>query len=134
MSKVVTFTIDGRPYACQRPRYIAKLKRVLTSKSTRQTQANIAKCAKDAMAGRSPLTGALRVEISFYFPRPKKWHGGYSHTSRPDIDNLAKNVLDACNTIVWADDCQIAQLVCDKRYDEIQHTRVWVIEEAGLAA
>ncbi len=34
----------------------------------------------------------------------------------PDIDNLIKTVLDACNGHVWKDDNQITEITSSKRY------------------
>ena len=33
---------------------------------------------------------------------------------RPDLDNLAKTILDGCNGIVYADDAQIIELTVSK--------------------
>ena len=38
-------------------------------------------------------------------PRPRTWRA-----TKPDIDNVAKIVLDACNGILWRDDEQVAML------------------------
>ena len=35
---------------------------------------------------------------------------------RPDIDKLARAVLDALTGIVWVDDDQVVELVCRKRW------------------
>ncbi len=72
----------------------------------------------------APLTGPLRVDLAFYFPRPKGHfrtgkHAGVMrdtapmwHTSRPDFDNLAKAVCDQLTvTRFWGGDTQ----VCDGR-------------------
>ena len=39
-------------------------------------------------------------------------------TARPDLDNYVKTALDAINTIVIHDDCQITELVARKRFSE----------------
>ncbi|HDG6220165.1 TPA: RusA family crossover junction endodeoxyribonuclease, partial [Staphylococcus aureus] len=36
--------------------------------------------------------------------------------TKPDIDNLIKTVLDACNGHVWKDDNQITEITSSKRY------------------
>lgn len=66
------------------------------------------------------LTGALSVILEFYLPRPKghlRKDGSLKplaplwHISKPDLDNLAKAVLDALTAIgAWQDDRQVAQL------------------------
>ncbi len=70
----------------------------------------------DAMQGRSPLVVALSVRLTFGMPRPssKVWKRKampmYPHTAKPDVDNLAKAVLDALNGIAYLDDRQVAHL------------------------
>jgi Holliday junction resolvase RusA-like endonuclease len=39
-----------------------------------------------------------------------------AHTSRPDLDNLIKTVLDALNGIAYTDDKQIVRLGATKAY------------------
>ncbi len=41
---------------------------------------------------------------------------GRSKVTKPDIDNLIKTVLDACNGHVWKDDNQITEITSSKRY------------------
>lgn len=61
------------------------------------------------------LTGPLRVDCEFVFPRTKsqQWKTRpmprIRHTKKPDRDNLDKAVLDSLNGLVWVDDAQ----VCD---------------------
>ena len=60
----------------------------------------------------SPLEGPVQVDITAVFPRPKRLlrkkdpDGWLWHSSRPDLDNLWKAVLDALKT--WFhDDAQV---------------------------
>ena len=68
--------------------------------------------ASQAFSG-PPLAGPLSVSITFVFPRPTNcvWKTKpmtrLPHVKKPDIDNLAKAVLDSLNNIVWRDDAQI---------------------------
>ena len=72
-----------------------------------------------------PWEGPLRVDLTFYFPRPKshfrsngllkptapKWH-----TGKPDRDNSDKAVLDALTNLgIWGDDKQ----ACDGRIQKL---------------
>ena len=76
----------------------------------------------------TPWTGPLRVNLTFYFPRPKahfrangelkptapRWH-----TAKPDRDNSDKAVLDALTNLgIWGDDKQ----VCDGRIMKLYGT------------
>lgn len=41
---------------------------------------------------------------------------GQYKVTKPDIDNLIKTVLDACNGHLWKDDNQITEITSSKRY------------------
>lgn len=62
-----------------------------------------------------PLRGQLAVRLDFSFPCPKKYRGDpqcvAAYKALPDIDNLAKGVLDALNAIAFDDDDQVVLLV-----------------------
>lgn len=82
-------------------------------------------------AGRA-IPDALRVDLIFYFPRPKSHFGtGRNagklkltapvwHTKKPDIDNLEKAVYDALSEKsgigLWKDDTQVVQSRPEKRF------------------
>jgi Holliday junction resolvase RusA-like endonuclease len=67
-----------------------------------------------------PLPGPIEVEIAFYFPRPasKVWKTKPMplevKTSKPDLDNLAKAVMDSLNGVCWIDDAQVCRIVLSK--------------------
>ncbi len=50
--------------------------------------------------------------------------GKISPTTKPDLDNCAKSILDALNKIAFADDAQIVSLNITKIYDEEAYTYV----------
>ena len=72
----------------------------------------------------------IKCVLKFYSSRPKSHYrsGKYSHilkdsspiynTSKKDIDNMAKFILDALNNKLYIDDCQIIKLECEKLYSE----------------
>jgi len=76
-----------------------------------------------------PTSGALKVELCFYFERPLTHFIGRErdvwklrpdapvhHTQVPDIDNLVKLVLDALTPRVFANDCVISSIVAEKKW------------------
>ena len=75
---------------------------------------------------KAPMVGALRVHLRFRFPRPKSHFGAKGlrptapeyHTGRPDVDNLAKAILDALRGIAWTDDGQVSILRVSKTYKD----------------
>ncbi len=55
--------------------------------------------------------------------------GKIGHTVKPDVDNLAKQLLDAMTRMgFWEDDRQVVELAGRKRYDT---TPRWLVEVRG---
>lgn len=82
--------------------------------------------------------GPVRVEVWCVFVRPKSHYGRKGllkqdapRLPRPDVDNLAKGVMDALTTCgVLSDDVVVKDVRCKKRYvsDKIAaHTVVRVL-------
>ena len=72
-----------------------------------------------------PIDQPIGLFLSFRFSRPKshftakgmlKESAPKMHTSRPDVDNLAKFVADALNEVFWRDDALICRLSAEKVY------------------
>lgn len=99
-------------------------------------RALIATAGKRAMRQEPPLSGPLRVCLSFWFAQPKTvkpdrlpWVYG---NKRHDLDKLARACLDAMtDAAVWHDDSQVSVLLCDKRFaDAAQRPGVLITVEA----
>ena len=50
-------------------------------------------------------------------------------TKKPDLDNMAKAVLDALNGVAYKDDCQIVTMLSKKNYAEVPYVKVILDEE-----
>ena len=81
----------------------------------------------------TPATGPLRATLHFTYKRPKSHlrTGGElrkgaprDHVSRPDVDNLAKFVMDALGGACYTDDCQIVHLDVRKTYGDVDAVQV----------
>jgi len=55
-------------------------------------------------------------------------------TKKPDIDNVAKNYLDALNGVAWKDDAQVVSLACSKRWSDEPRVEVLVLPATATAA
>ena len=81
-------------------------------------KAEIERQAKRAFT--KPLDGPVSLYMTFAFPRPQNriWKTKPMpkelHIKKPDLDNLAKAVMDALNGIAWGDDAQVNHIVMDK--------------------
>ena len=85
-------------------------------------QETITEAAREARRG-GPLVagelmaGAVVVDLAFYMPRPLRLRSGQvQHTTRPDVDKLARCVLDALTGVVYVDDGQVAAIRMVKQY------------------
>lgn len=83
------------------------------------------------------IEGAVNMNIIYAFRRPQSLSkkerseidGGKTvpKTTKPDIDNLTKAILDALNGIVWKDDAQVTQIKIQKVWsskDQIE-VEIW---------
>ncbi len=127
----MSFFAEGLPKGQPRPKACIRGKHAgVYDPGTAEDWKTIVRYAAHAKRPEKPFAGPLQVTLAFQFPRPKGHFGtgknagklkdGLSdhHTSKPDIDNCAKAVLDALAHMgVWGDDAQISILVLAKRYD-----------------
>lgn len=56
-----------------------------------------------------PTPNPVRFTTHFAMGRPKRPKNKEYPIARPDLDNLLKPLLDACNGILWKDDSQVVQ-------------------------
>ena len=129
---MIRFTVPGRPIPTARPRVLKTGRTYLPARS-RNAQKAVREAALEATGSQTPFwpEQALYVGIMACFPYPKGTpkknieKGWVPLTGRPDLDNLAKTVLDGCNDVVYADDAQIVELTVSKY-------RVEKAEDVGL--
>lgn len=72
---------------------------------------------------KQPLSGAIGIEVIFVFEVPKSWNkakkeSAKNHTSKPDIDNLQKSIMDSLNGVAYKDDGQVCYMVAKKFYGD----------------
>ena len=124
MPQMLRFRVDGEPVAQPRHR-IASRGRFATAYIPRGHAIHAWKYAIEEAARREaervgwvPRKGiALAVSMVFSFEQPKsnktQWH-----TQRPDLDNLAKAVLDALHGIAFLDDAVVDEMKLRKQWRE----------------
>lgn len=110
-----------------------------SSKAVGPWRERIAEIARAEYRG-DPVTGPIRLSLSFVMPRPKSTpkRSTPPAVKRPDLDKLARAVGDALTKVVWADDSQIVRLDATKRIAEVGEppgVYISVVELAvGIAA
>ncbi|WP_279324518.1 RusA family crossover junction endodeoxyribonuclease, partial [Staphylococcus aureus] len=110
--------VFNAPMGSPRPRFRNTGRYALTYMPTKYTE------HKKYLQNQMPklnLENVLKIELEFYFPLLKSWSKkkknemvGQYKVTKPDIDNLIKTVLDACNGHVWKDDNQITEITSSK--------------------
>ena len=123
----ISFSIPGEVVGKARPRFarVGGFVRTYTPARTTRYENIVKLMAARAMAGKTPIDGAVCVSIALHIEPPKSWSkkkradalaGLILPTSKPDIDNCIKSIFDACNDTVWIDDKQIVDVSVAKRY------------------
>lgn len=137
----VTVRLPIEPQPKGRPRFRVTAGRVFTytPKKTEQYENDVIKLYRQMTGGYMfPKKTPLHVALVFGMPIPKSTPKKYreqminqelGHTKKPDVDNLAKSVLDALNGIAYPDDSQIVSLNIKKVYAEEPHVWVMIREE-----
>ena len=111
----------GRPRFARRGAFVA----TYTDEKTASYESLVRMAAGQVMAGAVPVDYPCACDIEISITPPESWsqkkkaaalEGHVWPTTKPDLDNVAKVILDACNSIVWTDDKQVVTLAVSKRY------------------
>jgi Holliday junction resolvase RusA-like endonuclease len=129
------FTVWDLPQAMPRPRVAIRGGRAHAYTPGRAQQAmwRIRQSAIEALGDSPRFVGPVSLRVVAYLPVPKATPkhvlGIARPIKRPDVDNLAKTVLDGCSPL-WLDDAQIVDLRIAKvfAWDVAPH---WSIEVSG---
>lgn len=126
---VLAFSMAGSPRGQGRPRTTVRggFATIYKDPKSRKYETSVQVLAKQAMAGHPPLSGPLSVSLRFRMPIPKSASkaaraamasGEWAHTGKPDLDNMAKAILDGMKGAVFGDDSQIVRSFLTKIYAE----------------
>ena len=84
------------------------------------------------------LDGAISIEILYSFQRPQSLKKSERNeidsgksmpkTTKPDIDNLSKAILDALNGIAWNDDAQVSEIKAKKIWSKQDQIEVKIMQ------
>lgn len=120
---MIEITIAGEPKAQARPRFRFRGKGVYSPKTDwyKTVYADLVKHYPNLT-----LVGPLHMDIIFNMPKPKTLKRLYPDV-RPDLDNLAKAVMDACNQAkIWHDDSQVIALTLVKMYSNTPGAKITI--------
>jgi Holliday junction resolvase RusA-like endonuclease len=127
--KAIEFDAEGEPKGQPRPRAFARkmggkfVARVYDAGTAEGWKSQVAAAARPFLA--MPIEEPLALSLDFRMPRPKahfgkrglkEWAPSF-FTGRPDVDNLAKAVMDALTILgLWTEDALVVRLCASKRY------------------
>lgn len=86
------------------------------------------------------IKGPVVVTLQFVMFRPKglpKSRPTPPCTKAPDIDKLARGILDALTHVIYSDDAQVTTLIVTKRVAELHESpgvHVWVGEDQNTSS
>lgn len=131
---MIYLEIPGEPVAKQRPR-VMRSGITFTPKKTLNYETLVKELF--IISKQPMLEGELKATIIANFQIPKsatkakrvRMEGGLIRpVKRPDLDNIAKAVLDALNGLAYQDDSQIVRLVVEKYYSAIPGAEITIEE------
>lgn len=138
----ICFTVPGKPQGKARARtfYNPKTKGMssMTPEKTVLYENLIAACyLQEAGDERFSDDAYLKVRIQAFYEIPKSSTktkkaamaaGEILPDKKPDIDNIAKAVLDALNEVAYRDDTQVVELQMRKKYSDRPRLEICIEE------
>lgn len=120
----LTFFVPGKPAPQGSKRHVGNGILLESSPHVGPWRERVAIAAHNAMNGRPIYSGQVEVWLDFILPRPKSTPKARTPPAikRPDIDKLARAILDAITGTILADDAQVTYLSATKRLAEIDET------------
>ena len=135
---MISMRVNGDPVPQPRPRVAVRGRHATAYVPARHPvhawRADVRELAQWAMEQKwllmAPRAMPLSVELVFELRRPKS-NKTRIPVGRPDLDNLAKAVLDACEGVIWANDSQISHLSVSKRWGDNPGVVIHVAQSRG---
>ncbi len=137
---MISFHVDGAPQGQPRPRarYGKGPRGVYNPPGKAKGWIKTVEAVVAQRRPSDPIAGAVHVSLMFALQRPKSHFGTgrnsrrlkkstpVDHMQTPDIDNLAKLILDCLTRLrYWHDDAQVIKLEVSKRWDTVM-PGVWI--------
>lgn len=124
--KVIKFEILGTPIGKARPR-LGKHGNTYTPSKTSNYETMVKYIFRSKFPDHKLFLGKVEANITAIFEVPKSYskkktrellNGFNNYVNKPDLDNIAKIILDSLNGIAYKDDSQITVLHINKMYGE----------------
>ena len=135
-----SFEIPGKPKGKGRPRVTRNA--TYTPKQTVLYENLVKTCYLAKYGGKGMIEVNIKARIYAYFSIPKSiskknrikmLKNEILPTKKPDLDNIAKIVLDSLNGIAYYDDSQIVDLNITKRYAALPQVYVELLYDDEIS-
>ncbi len=139
--KRIELTIRGDAVPMGRPRtaVIKGHARIYQPQKSQEYKAYVRMVVSEYMRehGIPTLDDGVSIYLLFKMAVPKSFtkkkrvsalEGNTRPTKKPDLDNLAKTILDALNGIAYRDDSQIVRLSLEKTYSEESEVEIFICD------
>ena len=116
---MTTFFVAGDPAPQGSKKHVGNGRLVEASKKLKPWRATVARAAATECV---PIDGPVVVRLEFVMHRPKatpKTKPTPPAVKRPDVDKLARGVLDGLTGRAYGDDSQVTKLIVSKRIAEL---------------
>lgn len=134
----IEFTVFREPQGKARPRFTRE-GRAYTPKKTANYERFVREIFLECYPRWSkPLETDLKITVLAFFEPAESYskkkkadclEGLIRPHKKPDVDNIAKVVLDALNGLVYADDKQVTDLRVRKRYSTVERVEVIIQDD-----
>ncbi len=131
------FEVLGEIVGKERPRVNMYTCRVYTPNKTKDYEFLVQQYFRMKYPKYETLKGRISINIIAYLKIPKSTsktkiqemlENKISPTKKPDVDNIAKSILDAMNGLVFEDDNQVSKISVEKRF-ALEEKAVIEVEE-----
>lgn len=130
---MIRFEIPGEPVPKARPRVVNG--HAFTPEKTKAYEQLVA--TQYRAAGGTVHGGPVAVTIAAWYQMPKSWPKykrtdmkGLPRTSKPDMDNVIKSILDGLNKVAWEDDAQVYKIHAVKHWYDGEPMTIVIVEGA----
>ena len=131
------FEVLGEIVGKERPRVNMYTYRVYTPNKTKDYEFLVQQYFRMKYPKYETLKGRISINIIAYLKIPQSTsktkiqemlENKISPTKKPDVDNIAKSILDAMNGLVFEDDNQVSKISVEKRF-ALEEKAVIEVEE-----
>ena len=140
---MIQFVVPGPPHGKQRPTYSQQPngRVVIFTPLKTKVYEELVRSSYMQVAGKTFFSGPVRVDIWAYYPIPKSATGTRRELMlsgqivpevKPDIDNVAKVILDGLNQTAYKDDAAVVQVSGCKLYTDREPCVVTRVSDAVL--